>query len=789
MKSIIAKTANGTIKEQSLYTHTLAVTEIARYVFNKLNPKFFTCDKDTILEMVTTITMMHDIGKCTAAFQKGMRDTSLATHEHYGHHNVIGSAIYKRFVRDADDTISSVIYNHHISPKTDGMVLVESVLKEKSKFGRFYDGATDDATVKRVLSDIVKICKNRYGITIELKPNKTAKLDTSYITFERIGDSDCMSETLEKNAITLFLHSLLFYADRTASSLDDTSIDDVANGCISGSVAKDIDDYINMDSTNWLGVDANVENLCKKEYTKKRLSEQARIAKLDNKTISVCVPTGNGKTLISMLWASHNKKRTKIISPEKSVTRSNFDGVSECLRDMGQSDKVSIVCGGYDPKKVNDKDDITCINIDSFLDYGFNNGEAINFLGLLVQPFVFDEWHILCEQNNAISTLFMTILYARHVMFGAKTLLLSATPISVLTDILTDADTSDPVWVEKTSSYKASNKYRLHTISDSDKSHKAVVDILNDNNRFLCRVNSHKQVKRIYDGIIDKGNVIVYSNRKTTADNDATYDEITSTFKPKCERAVARVRKNLIATTKGEKSINYSCNGMVDFNRGAIDFIQGIGRVHRRKSSVVADIYVYNYKHSRPSNSESENARIEIAKRWFGYICAYDGCVITEGDLYKLYESFTKKEICRFRNYVKSNYDEGVVALQAMRLYRKSQSYDNVERICTRATLRGTSDQIFVTADSCDPIAISVGDIRRDLGDDFDNLMKINKAYLKAYLMREYGIKTKSEFIRRFGDKFNGDYSDILTFFKTSECPFDLDNYATYDNVCGLIIG
>lgn len=787
MKSIIAKTANGTIKEQSLYTHTLAVTEIARYVFNKLNPKFFTYDKDTVLEMVTTITMMHDIGKCTAAFQKGMRDTSLATHEHYGYHNVIGSAIYKRFVRDADDTISSVIYNHHISPKTDGMVLVESVLKEKSKFGRFYDGATDDATVKRVLSDIVKICKNRYGITIELKPNKTAKLDTSYITFERIGDSDCMSETLEKNSITLFLHSLLFYADRTASSLDDTSIDDVANGCISGSVAKDIDDYINMDSTNWLGVDANVENLCKNGYTKKRLSEQARIAKLDNKTISVCVPTGNGKTLISMLWASHNKKRTKIISPEKSVTQSNFDGVSKCLRDMGQSDKVSIVCGN-DTKNVNDSDDITCINIDSFLNYGFNNGEAIDFLGLLVQPFVFDEWHILCEQNNAISTLFMTIMYARHVMFSTKTLLLSATPISVFTDKLSDADSSNPVKIEKTSSYKGGNKYRIHTISDSDKSHKAVVDILNDNDRFLCRVNSHRQAERIYDGIIDKSKLIVYSNRKTKKDQKATYDVITSTFEPK-ERAVARVRKNLIATTKGEKSIDYSCNGMIDFNRGAIDFIQGLGRVHRRKSSVIADIYVYNYKHDKKPDSESEKTRIEITKRWFKHIGVYDGCVITESDLYKLYESFTKQENNRFFNYMLQNYDGGVFSLQAMRLYRKSQSNDNVERICTRATLRGTSDQIFVTADSCDPIAISVGDIRRDLGDDFDNLMKINKAYLKAHLMSKYCIKTKADFIRRFGDKFNGDYSDILTFFKESECPFDLCNYATYDNVRGLVIG
>lgn len=772
----------------SFLTHTKATINVARYFVEKHNINKYD-SFENFLDDITKIAAFHDIGKCTSTFQSKLNcansnddvDIDDSSKKDY-RHNEVSAAIYAGlFGSDKNRNVIRTILNHH--PHTLSLKSEVCEILDNNKVS----GKDTNLIINKVVPQLTEVLKKDYNITV--CPNDFDEgviVDPSYIVINKeskrgSGDISSISTRL-MNSYQFFLYAVIFYADRLVSENRFISvIDDIANNNLD-SIKPVIDNRCL--SRDWGEMESYVHSLISKmdNVDFNRLENQKSIARNTATTLSVCLPTGNGKTLPSLLSAINGKRRGIIVSPEISVTLSNKGEVDKLVRKMGITDANIGYMKGNQYIEGDANSDFVCINIDSFLNYIYKNNNAKYMLSLLFDPIIFDEWHILCENDNAIMTLFTNILWIRHNLTKAHTLLLSATPINSFFDGINTNSTfnKEKVMHFTAPSYKRDNKYRIVTKVINDL--KDICPIIDSMDSTLVRVNSHKQANIIQRNL--KNDAILYSNRLTDCDIEEVVKKILTDFDKKYHD---NNKPNIITTTKGEKSLNFSCRNCVEIIKSPIDTIQTLGRVPRCKTDSITNYYAVFYDNER-TNSNLQYP-VHLMKKWFDMLKRYNGKIICEQDLYDLYNEFENVYRKDVTTYVGENYINGIDIVKKLALSRLYKHENDCERhLANKVTLRGDNRQVFVTAintdtnEWCQPIAIDKTVLSREI--DIDGNRKARCIELKKIFETEG--KNKRE-ITKLINKIKNNWETECEFATNEKYAIHLPN-ASYSRKYGLEI-
>lgn len=772
----------------TMYTHIKSVVNVARYLVDKYNITFPDSSKP-FKDAVTLVAAYHDIGKASSKFQEVLT-TKKCSNEYIDgdvddevnntqtsisySHNMVSGALFAKYIGNDGPyrQIVSAIINHHPHNMT-GARSCEDI---------FADNDIDEEEVESladVMEEIVEMLNNDYAIDCSIDNSGLDRLCVcDYFSIQgktarkQLERPATRNKLLSDQSYYLLLLAVIFKADRLCSSFTSQNL-------LARIVDNDtdlIDDMLSKESlcTKWQPLDKAIEILKAKGFDAERLNTQSMIAKDTSPVISVALPTGNGKTLTSLLWAS-SKGKIKIVSPEIAVMKSNYDEVENQLRYMNKEDiYVAAISGNEKPKDT----DIVCINIDKFLNYIFENDIAINMLDILVSPVVFDEWHLMCSNVGAIATLFTNIMWIRINITQAPTLLLSATPIDAFFKFV---DPTEKVKHHKSNSYKGDNIYNITTIEHNDLS--SIRDYLLNHDSVVCRVNSHKQAVEINK---DGSDFVYFTSRMTEEDMNSTQSFLIKEYsKEKHED----VKKSLVTTTKGEKSINYSMKGCIDFLRSAVDTIQTLGRAPRCRTNNVTEFILYHYDNPR-SDMMLNSGPETLWRGWFSTINEYKGCQMTESELYELYHSYMEKYAEDIITMLKDNYANGCDILNKLTLKRKSIFEDDkAKHISQKLTLRGTNTQIFVTAldnngEWCGPIEVSKDYLERE--DDRKFISRDKTKRMKLFKERLKGEGMTNKRIERIIANLESNWEEECTWARNSKYPIPLYHYS-YSSKTGLV--
>jgi len=160
-------------------------------------------------------------------------------------------------------------------------------------------------------------------------------------------------------------------------------------------------------------------------------------------TFVVNGPAGCGKTLISLAFCSLWERRLDLfVAPRNAICGSLYDTIGSDLTRINlqaKSRELITASERQEPKVDNGIpqhcSDIVIINIDSVLGAYFNHSRRNMLIDYFTQPMVIDEYHELV-QKTAMLAVFRNMIAARDLL-GAKTLLISATPLDILDELRT----------------------------------------------------------------------------------------------------------------------------------------------------------------------------------------------------------------------------------------------------------------------------------------------------------------------------------------------------------------
>jgi CRISPR-associated endonuclease Cas3-HD len=413
-------------KGHDLIQHLKATAIVAKAMANRLGLS------DDLVNDVYIAGLLHDIGKAVPSFQSYMKicndpSTALIVDDDYedsitGYplHHEIGWAYLTQ--KMGIKNILNAIYWHHARP-------IHIVNKKKST----YDNA-DDILVVLDSNDI----KFLDGILVSLQSliqgiSWTPLCGT--VEVPNLFDIDGGSHSRNDNAKFMLIRACVISADRFISSLNSSS--DIELLLTDPSVIeKKLDNMVVGDIQ---GIPVKPSS-----YDQKRYDLQVGVVSaVTDRTAIIKAPAGLGKTLIGILWAKSQGKRTVWVCPRNVVADAVYENIVREIDALGLYCSVELYRTGKLQKTnvINSRlefcSDIIVTNIDAVMSPMVNNSVAGRLFLIFGANIVLDEFHEFVSDAPLFAT-FVTYMRARHrVSNVCKTLLLSATPslINVLWDV------------------------------------------------------------------------------------------------------------------------------------------------------------------------------------------------------------------------------------------------------------------------------------------------------------------------------------------------------------------
>ena len=424
MKSFIAK-KDGT----DLFEHCFKVGEKCREMAKYLS------DDERIIKSAYICGVFHDLGKCVSYFQSYLRGEN-SKNEEKTKHNIISSYYCGQLLKDFgeencnifNNVLKAILYHHSV-----GTIDFNKVIT---------DTENEKDTIKSCFGVLFSRIKKEYP-EMECYENFTPKTyDFKYFSEYDIDQS--------LNDEFLLLSSILVNADIVVSS------------------GKEYDYEIRND-----------EIIINKpiSYDERFDIQKQKAEELNEFGLSVFTSqTGFGKTMLGLMYLLSNKRKCYWVCPQNSICKGVFNTIKKELNVLGLNNiKVSLLLAGeYEGN--DDKADIIVTNIDNFVSPIFKSNLLSLSFDLSFSNVIFDEFHeYVCD--SPIMNVFTLILEMRSKTKNTKTLLLSATPISLFYKHLRNFDVNN---------VKQNNSYNCEKI-------------LNKKIK-LCFVGEEKDIKKDYRG-------------------------------------------------------------------------------------------------------------------------------------------------------------------------------------------------------------------------------------------------------------------------------------------------
>lgn len=401
----------------------------------------------------------------------------------------------------------------------------------------------------------------------------------------------------------------------------------------------------------------------------------------DEDTFVVNGPAGCGKTMISLGFHNLFERQLDLfVAPRNTICESLFRTIEDDLNRMGtpksrQLITASTVQSTTDSNTYLDTDQVI-INVDSVLGSYFNHHKSVSLISFLTQPMVLDEYHELLHCTGGILHVMRNLIAARALL-RSKTLLISATPVNILQDLVVE---NNPVKIKTiTVPYpeQIDTEHTFHVVDDWP--------VLEGDNVWR-RFNTISSLQNSYS----KGRGIIVHSKYTSKDKKLKFE--------KCMEMYSRGSKEQIPMDSSpitESSLNIS------FKHAAFEVcspesaIQSLGRVERF-GQTEGKSHIYFVAEDRPSRTNLAFYRIaydsSLAKKWKDFLKEhFHGKTLRKSKAFELAQQFNDMYRGEIDELIKTKITESKEATANIKTKGRTRSDIGSAPILADGGLRGTT--------------------------------------------------------------------------------------------------
>ena len=692
-----------------------------------------------LIEGIRISGLLHDIGKCTAQFQKRLsklscEDENLEAKLPYLH-NEVGWAFLSRYLLLPKDILSIVLdstyWHHGIMNKMCGYLDTDMAFSE------------DDI---EAMMGYLKSIVGEDCIRENLKPRQSPR----YYVAEEMEEADII------NAERLFTRTCIISADRLASGFDNQNITDEEIDAIIGDANRKCTD-IDLSKHIHFGND--------------RFILQQSIVDLCGKTTQINAPAGFGKTLLGLLWGFKSNRKLIWVCPHNIVAESVYKSILSELVNFGIKLSVELYLAGEveecNTPGNNFSSDIIVTNIDNYLAPSVNNKYADRLFTIIDANVVFDEFHELIGEVGLFAC-FVNIMRTRNRLTNANTLLLSATP-TLMRFLWNSHHQKTLVLPNETSHYPAVHKkeYKFKVTTE--------LNVADKDGNNLIMLNAVSNAQR-YTKIIDTD--ILLHSRFEDEHRSANTKKLYKYYGKESDRNAAK--PNIVGTPVVQNSLDVSFTNLYESVLSPQATLQRLGRCDRwgdcpNESSItvanVTDGSISSVAEVAVRGILYENG---LSNKWFEHISVHSGRKLIQDEFYRIYNDFESINSAALKKYLLAKHSNSLKRLSLMHPVKFFNTNKSDIKTAGGKKLRSSNSEIFVICKYynsdrfTDPINVQ---IRNSFDKDFDEGSNIGKLLKNTMKKLRDANDTRFDFsailnnkkitidaIRRFAQKSNTPY-------------------------------
>jgi len=740
IKTPIAKTI-GT----DLIDHNRNVSFVAKYITYKI----LTHPEPEIVNAVEIGALLHDIGKAIPKFQELLLGKTKKTNLKF-RHNEIGWAFLTKYLNKNNELINNSVYWHHgISNK-------------------IASHSCDDI-IDMLNNDDIKILKE---ITEKLLGNNCFRNETNIcLTKTPVFYKNDNEEYNRKFSI---IRTCIISADRIVSQLEEN----VNNLSINN---NNVSTYIDSILTTIIKRN-NGFVIDKSPYQPEdRFISQLDISKKCEGTTIVKAPAGFGKTLVGLIWSSRFTEKIIWVCPRNVVVHSVYDSILNELDALGLSDvTVELFLTGNLVKKNHNNlgefnSDIIVTNIDNFESPTIDDRVSYRQFLLYSANVVFDEYHEFVSDAPYFAS-FINIMKIRNRNTNGKTLLLSASPVSInhmwdslgkKTLILPDENTHYPAVHNKKYLINVKNEYDYPTTETGSN-----LIIFNS----ISEAQYHKS---------KLNNSMLFHSEFQSNTKHEKFDFLIKNYGKKSIKSYDK--QSVVSTVIAQASFDVSFHKLFESCLSPEASIQRAGRCDRFDDYGVKESVITIFKpkdrklktkHSRAENSVTEILYdVVLMNKWFDDISQYNNKRITLNELYVIYNKHVTKYKELRQKYFNRQYRMSLYNLSGVYPIKFNTKKEKNKIITAGGNkLRSSGSEIFYIVSKYDNdkeyVGLFTAGIYKSIDIDFNEEGNIRSRLLGS--MKTIMKSTQDEFdyseilenknkitldeIRKFGKKSNSPY-------------------------------
>ena len=733
----------------TLIDHTKSVLNVAMHTASAtLSPLAYQMMADNI----ALAAILHDIGKCTTAFQQRLLNPKKKS-AIFIEHSVYSLVFFATHIQGGNENsiVCTAILHHHAINHNNDMRICDIQYSDE-----------EINVARQCYLELYTYAQKTFGA---FKNNEYALLDkplynerkiTDYGLFFRINrQTERWRNNADNEACRLLMRSIILFADRTASSLTDEHLPYVIDNNVEF-INSLISQQIKFHYSD-IGTDlTTIRSL----YDASRYDQQCEVLNEVDEKRNLIIPAtaGYGKTLIGLLWAIKTRMRTMWVVPRNTLAFSTYQSINSELRKM-RIDKINVgLYYGGNFIYGDGNSDIIVTNIDSVLNKNIRNNRAKTLWNTFANNMIFDEYHELCC-DEALFSGFIRLVYARKNFTKSSMLLLSATPIDL-----------SVLWGnENIATYSKPEALRLYDDM------KMNIHMVNTQTPYTIGYQKDSFVIFPFvswsqDAIQTFPHASIIHARFTREDRQAKESCLIKSYG---KHANVEDKGLVIGTMIIGVGLDISAHNIYDFCITPEDAIQrGCGRGGRfneDKYNGTIDYYCCSVTNPQYLTTYEKYIKSmynqKLHDKWIEVLSQYDGQTITKGEMYGLYYDFYetyKRDIVKWLFELFEESDSDLTALHMARV-NVNQKGRTKRTISGVKTFRNNdTENIFITTKDgsdnwIDPIAFNKDYLTESNGNPYDGMRQeflnicINqidgdedeKADLKRYI--RYGLKMKNK--------------------------------------------
>lgn len=716
----------------NLVNHNKNVGIVSEYIAKR----YLNINDDELLTIIRISGLLHDIGKIHEEFQKILKNK--ANKKNRFRHNEIGGAfLYLYLNHSYFKYISNSVYWHHgISNKLSGNSINE-ILNTITDY--------DISMLKSIVGELI-------GDTyVYQTPRQEYYKSPKFYLYE--------TEDIYYNEKFSIIRTCVISADRIVSYLETQ----VHNLTITDKIFSNIDeqfstvDCVLIDKLNKnLIINTNQFDEFGKSLNGDRFKRQVEIVNSCSlNTTIIKAPAGFGKTIVGLMWAALNNKKTLWVCPRNEVAKSVYYSILNELNKLGLNNvtvELYLTSRTVEKNHANDGEfnsDIIVTNIDNFLSPSVSDSIADRLFITHTANIVFDEYHEFVSQD-AYFACFVNMMRARHRYTNSRTLLLSATPINI-EYLWNTIERNTLILPNQNSHYPA-----MH-----DKKYKLLVESHikpNPKNSELVVYNS------IFESQLNKKNSdtsILFHSGYNESDIREKFNTIFELFG---ENKPRNISDSVIGTLIMQASFNVSFKNLYESLLSPEATLQRIGRCNRfgdYDGTSMINVGRVADSNGVAKSSRSEASVIELlydtnlSSKWFETLSEYNNNELTLDELYVIYNAFNLRYCGEIKKYVSKRHNDSLLLLSDVYPY-KFNGKKNTNIITAGSNkLRSSGNEMFYLVrlynDPDKYVGLFSTKIYKTIAEDFQEEGDIRNKLLGSM-----------EIIMKNENNQNIDYSEIL---------------------------